>query len=484
MFDSMRVRLTFWYVAVLALVLIAFSTGLYVVTKRDLYDDLDEDLTLSLETVEVKFARELGDGVADKQAARDAINELSTREAAAVFDSTGNMVAEQPALGDIHARLPSPDALTDRDVYLETQTQGQTSNAVMRRVAARRVHVAPQRVLYVVVVSESFDSVTDRLGTIRDLFYLAVPGALLISGVGGWFLTRRSLAPVVAMSERAHRISAENLEQRLPIANPRDELGRLAATFNELLTRLDDTFTLRRRFMADASHELRTPLSVIRTAADVTLEREGRSEIEYRDALKIIDEQSRRLTRIVEDMFTLARADVGHQNLHPTDFYLDELISEAARAADVLGARKDVAITVAPAAETPFHGDEGLLRQMILNLLDNAVKHTPSGGSVRVSLSREDGQYAIAVSDTGAGIPAEAHLLIFERFYRVDKTRSRAEAGPTAGSGAGLGLSIARWIAEAHGGSLRLQCSSEAGSVFVASIPVNAGPHDIFTPGQ
>jgi heavy metal sensor kinase len=473
MFDSVRVRLTFWYVTVLALVLIAFSTGLYVVTERDLYDDLDEDVKLSVETVEVKLARELGDGVTEKQAARDAINELSTREAAAIFDSTGKVVAEQPALGDIHARLPSLDALNDRDIYLETQTQGPANNVISRRVAARRIHVAPQRAPYVVVVSKSFDSVTDGLGTIRDLFYLAVLGALLISGIGGWFLTRRSLAPVVAMSERAHRISAENLEQRLPVANPRDELGRLAATFNELLARLDDTFTLRRRFMADASHELRTPLSVIRTAADVTLEREGRSEVEYRDALKIIDEQSRRLTRIVEDMFTLARADVGHQNLHPTDFYLDELISEAARAAEVLAARKNVAITVAPAAETPFHGDEGLLRQMILNLLDNAVKHTPSTGSVSVSLSREDSHYTIAVSDTGAGIPVEAQTQIFERFYRVDKARSRAEAGPAAGSGAGLGLSIARWIAEAHGGSLSLQCSNEGGSVFVASIPMN-----------
>jgi signal transduction histidine kinase len=151
------------------------------------------------------------------------------------------------------------------------------------------------------------------------------------------------------------------------------------------------------------------------------------------------------------------------------------LISEAARAADVLGARKNVAISVAPTAETPFHGDEGLLRQMILNLLDNAVKHTPAGGSVRVSLAREDGHYTITVSDTGTGIPAQAHAHIFERFYRVDKARSRAEAGAATGSGAGLGLSIGRWIAEAHGGSLRLQRSGEEGSVFVASLPTNGG---------
>jgi signal transduction histidine kinase len=157
------------------------------------------------------------------------------------------------------------------------------------------VFAPPESAPYVVVVNESFESVTDGAGTIRDLLYVVVLGALLISGFGGWFLARRSLAPVVAMSERARRIGEENLGERLPVANPRDELGRLADTFNELLARLDDTFALRRRFMADASHELRTPLSVIRTATDVTLERGGRSEVEYRDALKIIDEQSRRL---------------------------------------------------------------------------------------------------------------------------------------------------------------------------------------------
>jgi heavy metal sensor kinase len=304
------------------------------------------------------------------------------------------------------------------------------------------------------------------------LLYVIVPASLLLSGVGGWFLARRSLSSVVAMSERARRIGAENLEQRLPVANPRDELGRLASTFNELLARLNESFSHQRRFMADASHELRTPLSVMRTATDVTLEREGRTEGEYRDALKIIDEQARRLSRIVEDMFTLARADVGQQGLRPCDFYLDELIMETARAAVVLASRKGVKVTVSPSAEMPFHGDEGLLRQMLLNLLDNAVKHTPGGGSVSVVLARSEGALTITVSDTGAGIPAEAWPHIFERFYRVDKARSRAEAARAGGSGAGLGLSIARWIAEAHGGSLELRRSEAAGgSTFVASLP-------------
>jgi len=473
MLDSVRVRLTLWYVGILALMLVGFSAAHYAMVARSLYDDLDDDLRLSLKTVAISLERGFGENRPERQAALDAINELSTREAAAVYDSSGTLVAEQPAQGGIRALLPAEGALPDRDIHLETETQRVGGAQVSRRVAAERVYVAGPGSPYTIVVNESFDSVEDGLGTIRDLLYVAVPGGLLISALGGWFLARRSLASVVAMSERARRISAENLDERLPLGNSRDELGRLAATFNELLSRLDESFSQQRRFMADASHELRTPLSVMRTATDVTLEREGRTEGEYRDALKIIDEQVRRLTRIVEDMFMLARADVGRQGIRPSDFYLDELIMEAARAADVLASHKRVAIVVGPVAETPFHGDEGLLRQMLLNLLDNAVKHTPAGGSIHVRLARADGHYSISVSDTGAGIPAEAQSQIFERFYRLDKARSRAEAARGVNSGAGLGLSIARWIAEAHGGRLVLQHSGEAGSTFVASLPAN-----------
>jgi heavy metal sensor kinase len=269
------------------------------------------------------------------------------------------------------------------------------------------------------------------------------------------------------MSERARRITAESLEERLPVVNPRDELGQLATTFNELLTRLETSFDQQLRFMADASHELRTPLSVMRTATDVTLRRERREEAEYRDAFQIVSEQTHRLTRIVEDMFTLARADAGSRTLEESDFYLDELIAETARAASVLGESKGVRLDVNQAMEMLCHGDEGLLRQMIMNLLGNAIKHTPSGGVVGISLDRRNGQYEIRVSDTGTGIPVEAQPHIFERFYRADKSRSRA----TDGGGAGLGLAIARWIAEAHKGQVELERSDETGSVFFASVP-------------
>jgi len=301
---------------------------------------------------------------------------------------------------------------------------------------------------------------------------IAVPLGLLLAGLGGWFLARKSLAPVLAMSEQAHRIGAQDLDQRLPVVNPRDELGRLAATFNDLLSRLSSTFALQRQLMADASHELRTPVSVIRTATSVTLEQKERSQEEYRNALTMVDEQGRRLTRIVDDMFKLARADAGRLALQQRAFYLDELLTETVRAAGILAESKEIKVALPRLPESPCYGDEDLLRQMVLNLLDNAVKHTPRGGSVTVGLDQAGGWYRIAVTDTGSGIPVEAQSHVFERFFRVNKADSRADSiSNSTGGGAGLGLSIALSIAEAHRGTLVLEQSDASGSIFVATLP-------------
>jgi two-component system OmpR family sensor kinase len=468
MLDSVRVRLALWYVSILALVLIVFSVSVYALIASTLYERLDADLHRSVESVALTFVDEVVAKHSLHDAANNALNELSTLDSSAIFSSTGELVSEQPAQGDIHVTLlPQGDApLTDFS-FATVNSKG-----IQRRVIARRVSVPSSDSPFFIVISRSFESVDLGLQRIRRILYLAVPGALIFSALGGWFLSRRSLASVVYMSDRARKISAENLSQRLPVANPRDELGRLAGTFNELLARLDTSFSQQRRFMADASHELRTPLSVIRTSAEVTLGRENRDESEYRDALKIIDEQVKRLSHIVEDMFTLSRADVGRRALAVTDFYLDELILEAARAATILGARKGVRIETPTMGEISFRGDEGLLRQMLLNLLDNAVKYTPAGGFVRVKVEQSEAHYRILVEDSGLGIPDREQELIFERFYRVDKARSGT--AESDGWGAGLGLSIARWIAQAHGGDLVLQHSDGTGSTFRATLPLHA----------
>src|SRR5437773_2916919 len=472
MFDSVRTRLTLWYIGVLALVLMLFSFGVYVLLARKLYTDVDNNLKTTVDGTTVSILREIREGQSVIEAAKDALDEhIGPRQAAAIFDANGSLIAENTALNGTHSPLPTFESVAADQIHLYTTSESKESE--QRRVIVKRVTVSPART-YAIVVSQPLDEVTNNLRTIRLIFLFSILGALVLAGLGGWFLARRSLAPIVEMTEQARRMSAENLEQRLAISNPHDELGRLAATFNELFGRLDESLSQQRRFMADASHELRTPLSVMRTATGVTLEKEQRSDGEYRDALEVIDQQARRLTRIVTDMFTLARADAGRRALHRNDFYLDELLWECVRAAEFLGSRRGVTIRLGKLREIPYRGDEGLLRQLILNLLDNAIKHSPSEGEVYVSLERHDSEHRIIVSDTGLGIPPEAQPHIFERFYRADKSRSRTEASDL-GAGAGLGLSIGRWIAETHHGRLELRSSDQTGSVFVVSLPAS-GP--------
>jgi len=472
MFDSVRARLTLWYVGVLALVLVAFSIGVYAVVTAILYDSLDTELGATMDETSLTLVHEIDvEKKEERTAATSVLDEhIAPRQAAAIFDTNGNLVAEETADGTTHAPLPSINLVPATGTQLYTLATTQQDRVDQRRIAVERIHTATKP--YILVVSQPFDVVRRELRLLRLILILVVLVTLALTGVGGWFLARRSLAPVVQMTERARRISAENLDQRLPVSNSHDELGRLAATFNELLTRLDDAFEQQHRFMADASHELRTPLSVMRTATGVTLEQKARSDDEYREALSMIDEQARRLTHIVEDMFMLARADSGRRILQMSEFDLDKLLCETVRAAEVLATRKGVTIEAGEFPPARHRGDESLLRQMVLNLLDNAIKHTSPGGVVRIALQRRSTTHAIVVSDTGAGIPPEAQAHIFERFYRVDKARSRAEASEVGG-GAGLGLSIAKWTAEAHLGSLELQHSDTNGSTFVVSLPVN-----------
>ena len=297
------------------------------------------------------------------------------------------------------------------------------------------------------------------------IFYLAIPAALLVAGIGGLLLARKSLAPVAAMTEQAESIGARNLHERLEVTNSRDELGRLATVLNNLLSRLDRSFESLRQFTADASHELRTPLSIIRGEAEVALS-QNRDEAEYRESLAIVQDEARRLSRMVDDMLALARAEDGRQGLKVEEFYLNDLVEDCVKSSQVLALPKAISLTFEPATDITFQGDEFLIRRMIVNLLDNAIKYTPSAGHVSVRLTNKDSSVEIAVADTGIGIPADATDRIFERFYRAGRARSRSDGG------SGLGLSIAKWVAEAHNGSIELNSRPGSGSTFTVLLPL------------
>jgi signal transduction histidine kinase len=286
---------------------------------------------------------------------------------------------------------------------------------------------------------------------------VAIPLMLLLAGGGGFWLASVGLRPITDMARQATEM-APGATGDLGHANRRDELGQLARAFNGLLARLRTLLHTQRQFMADASHELRTPVSVIRTASDVALGREHRSEAEYREALDIAGTQARRLSRMVEQMLVLARADAGGYPLRPVDLYLDEVLGDCRRAAEVAAREHGVTIAADSIAETPFRGDEELLRQLVLNVLQNAVQHTPPGGRVTMSLEPAGPGVQIRIADGGPGIPSEDQARIFDRFVQLDAARRDV--------GAGLGLPIARWIAEAHGGGVVLEQSGPSGSTF------------------
>jgi two-component system OmpR family sensor kinase len=467
MINTVRGRLTLWYVSALALILVTFGVAVYVMLSRALHRRVDEALRSTIEISITSLTHDTQEGQSSQSAAQSTAAELShPQQAMMIFDDAGRLLAEHPYEDDLHIRLPDLGAIPDDDVYLYTVTE-ETDADDHHRLAVRRVRIPPADTPYIILASQPLEAVEDEMESLREILYFATPATLLLAGLGGWFLARQGFAPVAAMAKRARQIGAGSLDWQLPIANPRDELGQLATAFNELLSRLDAAFDEQRRFMADASHELRTPLTVMSTAAGVTLKKEHREEEEYREALQMVAEQTRRLSRIVKDMFILARADTGRYPLRKRTLYLNDLLGEVARAGDMLASDKNLTVELTNLPEAAFHGDEDLLRQMILNLVDNAVKFTPAGGVVRLGLTRQADEYLLSVSDTGPGIPAEAQAHVFERFYRADKARSRTEDG-----GAGLGLAIAMWIAKAHDGNLELAASDQNGTKFIARLPV------------
>jgi len=485
MLDSVRVRLTLWYTAVLALVLIVLALITYSIFWRSTLQRTDVNLSELSEAFLTTLNAEAKDQSGPdslKQAGRVAINEHRFRDHVfAIFDDTGNMVVSSqdvpPAAAANGSSVGGPLSSPSFQSFLDASSRTDRLFGKVKggedgyRAFARRFSSSGKT--YTLVILQSLHVQQEMLEEVTETFAWVIPIAIVLASVGGYFLARKSLAPVVAMSSQAGRIGAANLHERLAVQNDRDELGHLAQSFNSLLDRLSQSFERQQRFMADASHELRTPVAILRGEAEVALSHQARSLEEYRESLEVLHQEAARLTHIVEDLFTLTRADAGQYPLQPRDFYLDELVGECVHSARTLALAKKISLNLEESSESPIHADESLLRRMILNLLDNAIKYTPEGGRVTVACNRVGDEYVLTITDTGGGIPVELQPRIFERFFRADKARSRAE---NDGGGAGLGLSISRWIAEAHHGRLELTRSDSVGSTFTAYLPTGPFP--------
>ncbi len=465
MSSPLRVRLTLWYVGTFSVVLVLFSAAVYFFVERILVDRMDTNLRVTLQTTRAALDRDSNQSKLNLDAFEDP---RFPGQIVALVDGDGHVLARKPIRPALIFRLPAvPLHASPSPQFYEFSESNSEADDGCRGIYQLLTPVVASSPSLFIVVTASTEALRDQLDALQIVLAIAIILSVLLAGCGGWLLARRSLSPLAAMASATERITANNLDERLPVV-AKDELGRLASRFNELLSRLSASFSQQRQFMADASHELRTPLSVVRTAAQVTLQKPERSDSEYRDALALIEQQAGRLSRIVEDMFALTRADMNQLPLDIGEIYLDEIIADTTRAARILAQRKDVRLKSQDPPEAPYQGDDRLLRQMISNLLDNAIKFTPEGGTVEVQLQRVGGSYQITVSDTGCGIPDELQARIFDRFFRADKAR----AGTNGSGGAGLGLAISRSIAELHSGRLTLDSSGPGGSAFCISLPL------------
>jgi heavy metal sensor kinase len=456
MFDSVRVRLTLWYAGVLALSLIAFAIVIYYAAGNIFHKRQDESLRSTAQTVASAYVEELGEMHSQAIAGQVVLAEITfPNRYVQLTDNTGKHLASSA----IAFAIPT-------SVLADARARG-FSHATVNSLRIAVVPLSSDQTLGYAAVAEPLSVVEDGLRELRRDLFAGVLLVLLLASGGGYFLARKSLAPIASMNSQTHHISAENLSARLDVTNSRDELGQLAITINDLLARLQNSFNEQQRFIADASHELRTPLAVLRGETEVALGK-TRTVDEYQESLWLIQDEAERLSRIVEDLFILARQPINTPAAFNKErLSLNDAVRDCARAAQVLAVRKGVQLKL----ENDFpsialNGDEELIKRMLLNLLDNAVKYTPKGGEISLVLARQNGNAEIVVRDTGIGIPATDQVRVFDRFFRVDKARARALGG------AGLGLSIVQWIVEVHGGEISVASAPGEGSTFTVLLPL------------
>jgi heavy metal sensor kinase len=453
---SIRVRLTLWYVALLAVILLVFSGLLYLTLSRALREELD--VTLSTEAERLIGSMKFG---SDAPQLGDAPDNLRIGTVAALYDSGGRRLLAY----DPRQPLPVlPEALSEaargRQVLVTAALADGTEWRVLTApVIDNGVQVG------IIQVGRPVAQVDATLRQLLLLLVLAVPLTLLVTSAGGLFLAGRALDPIDGITRAAAAIGADDLSQRLNFRGSLDEVGRLAATFDRMLDRLDRAFRRQRQFTADASHELRTPLTMLATQIDVALERQ-RTPADYEELLRSLREDAARMTQLVSELLTLARADAGQQLLTTEELDLGDLVSSVVQAMQPLALQRGVQLAERAQPHVRISGDQTRLSQLLINLVDNALRYTSRGGNVNVAIKEQAGWAELRVEDTGIGIAAEHLPHLFERFYRADPARARTDGG------SGLGLAIAQWIAQAHGGGISIESELGRGSTFTVRLPL------------
>jgi len=456
---SIRFRLTLWYAGVLAGILVLFSIATYVGVSRFLMRNLRESVA--------KDAQEVGSIVRENANERD--ESAIGREVGEHFSPESNERAIRVVGGDgapIYSTGPGDvfpawnNSQTHDPAYDMTTRAGHGQEYLIRTQPV----VADSGKKYFVQVVASLSRNEEILEQLLGVLALALLLATAIAVTGGFLLIRSSLKPLDNMAIRAQKITSRSLHERMPVSPTGDELQQLSISLNRMIERLEEAFHHISRFSADASHELRTPLTIMRGELETAVQN-AKIDAGVRETLGTVLEETVRLSKIVDQLLTMSRLDAGEAFLEVTRFDFSELVRTTVEYMRLLADEKKLVLKVEAGAEVQVEGDQSRLQQVIVNLLDNAIKYTPEGGSISVSVRGEPDKAVLAITDTGIGISQEGQAHIFERFYRTDKARSR-ELG-----GTGLGLSIVKSIGVAHGGRVSVQSAEGRGSTFRFEIP-------------
>jgi len=480
--SSLRFKLTLWYVLILGILLISFSSFLYFTLSKSLYRDVDNKLRSLAELIASESASPLskfGFGNID-QTLETSMNLKPIGKFIQVLDESGNIGRKSDNLKNVQLPI-SLSALKNASKGLITfETNRSFENAPLRIITFPVLE--KNHINKIVQVASSLEDVEDALNTLLLILIIAVPLALLVASLGGQFLASKALKPVDHITQTARMITSQNLNQRINPPKVKDEISRLVETLNEMISRLDRSFRQVKQFSTDASHELKTPLTILKGEVEVALRKE-RVPHEYEQVLKSNLEEINRMSQIVEDLLLLSRADSGEIRLNKEDMNLNEILNELVAHVNVLAQSKNLRIeTSNHHEEIHIFGDPLRIRALFLNLIENGIKYTEEGGSIHILLTKDtlvqDGKQSgraqgeqeefvkVIVSDTGIGIAREDQERIFDRFFRVDKARSREQGG------SGLGLSICKWIVEAHRGKIEVESELGKGSSFIIKLPI------------
>lgn len=463
---NVRSRLTLWYMLFLSLILLAHIVAAVSLLSWHLKDQLFHDEIQDLETVEgLLYFNSAGQLQLHEDYHSHPQSRLVLERYMEVVTPYGEVLYKNERLNGLD--LGSAPRLSEGSGrYDKTTTRLSDGTAVL---FVSHVHVMNSRPL-ILRVGYSLSSLRATVAETSMILLLAFPFGVGLAGVAGYYLARRALDRLAKMSTEADLITATSLDQRLPVENPDDELGQIALVLNKLLARLEAAFSQLRNFTSNVSHELRTPLAAIRSVGEVGLQSE-RTPAEYRDIIGSMLEEVSRLTDMVETLLIISRADAGQFQLHATQFEFSTLIEEAADLVQILAEEKKQELQVSVAQNAQVVADRLLLRLAIVNILHNAVRYSPERTPISLSVSKvsepSNNQLWVQfdVVDSGPGIPGEEQSKVFERFYRIDKARSREQGG------AGLGLAIAKWAVEINGGRIGVQSTDRGSCRFFIQLP-------------